>query len=151
QHVPDVMAVLGRDPEAACAPEDVAVLLAGVADRGRVDDRQELLDVVEQHPIEEVLVAVLERREADVLLERLALARDIVADAPLLLLHAARCVGQQAFEAERLALLARERASLGVERMVQKLRSATGHFQPRASTGIALPPEGLHDASCSRK
>jgi hypothetical protein len=64
--------------------------------------------VVQQDAVEEVLVAVLERREADVLLERLALAGDVVADAALLLFHGVRRVWEKPFEAERLALLARE-------------------------------------------
>ena len=47
----------------------MAELLTSTADGGRVDDRHELLDVLDEQPIEERLVAVLERREPDVLLE----------------------------------------------------------------------------------
>ena len=43
-------------------------------DRGRVDDRQQLLEVLGQDPIEEGRVAVLQRRQADVLLQRVVLA-----------------------------------------------------------------------------
>ena len=70
EHLAHAALVLGRDPEAARAPEDLAVLLARQPHRGRVDDRQELLEVVAEHPVEQVLVAVLQRGEADVALER---------------------------------------------------------------------------------
>ena len=42
-------------------------------DGRRVDDRQQLLEVLGQDPVEERRVAVLERRQADVLLERIVL------------------------------------------------------------------------------
>ena len=62
---------VGRgDPQAAGPPDDVAELLARPADRRRVDDRQELLEVLGEQPVEERRVAVLERGQADVLLER---------------------------------------------------------------------------------
>ena len=59
-----------RDPQAAGPADDVAELLAGPPDGRRVDDRQELLGVLGEEPVEERRVAVLERRQADVLLER---------------------------------------------------------------------------------
>lgn len=40
-----------------------AVLLARQAHGGGVNDRHELLDVRQQHPVEELLVAVLERHQ----------------------------------------------------------------------------------------
>jgi hypothetical protein len=51
--------MLGRDPQAARFPKDVAELLARATHRRRVDNRQEFLQMVAQHPIEEMLVAIL--------------------------------------------------------------------------------------------
>src|SRR4029450_9472860 len=70
EHLVDVTLLVGVDPEPPRAPEDPAVLLAGAADGGRVDDGQELLEVLEEDAVEEDLVAVLDRGEADVALER---------------------------------------------------------------------------------
>ena len=56
----------GRDPGAAGPPDDVAELLARPPDRRRVDDRQELLEVLGEEPVEQGRVAVLERGQPDV-------------------------------------------------------------------------------------
>ena len=58
--------MLGREVQPARPAVDVAELLAGLADRGRVHDRRHLVEVVEQEPVEERLVSVLERREEQV-------------------------------------------------------------------------------------
>ena len=52
----------------------MAELLAALADDRRVDDRQHLLDVIEQQPVEEHLVGVLEGAQVDVPLEVVVLA-----------------------------------------------------------------------------
>ena len=52
--------------QAAAAPVDVAELLAGQPDRRRVDDRDHLLDVVDEQPVEEHLVGVLQGTQVDV-------------------------------------------------------------------------------------
>ena len=75
QDLRDPVAIVRRDPGAARAAQDVAELLAGAPDGRRVDDRQQLLEVLGQDPVEERGVAVLERRQADVLLERSSLRR----------------------------------------------------------------------------
>ena len=74
----DAADVVGRDPRPRGAPQDVAELLAGPADGRRVDDRHELLEVLEEHAVEERLVAVLQRGQADVALEVVALAADVL-------------------------------------------------------------------------
>ena len=61
--------VLGGDPCAARAAPDLTPALARLADGWRVDDRQELLNVLNKEAIEEGLVAILQRGEADVALE----------------------------------------------------------------------------------
>ena len=73
QQVGNAIDVVGRDPDAAGTAQDVAVLLARLADGRRVDDRHELRQVLDQQPVEQGLVAVLQRREADELLQVVAL------------------------------------------------------------------------------
>ena len=70
--------VIGRDPDAARTPEDVAELLARETDRRRVDDRQELLEVLDEEPVEQGLVAVLECGQADIPLEVIGLPPDVL-------------------------------------------------------------------------
>ncbi len=62
----DVVALRIGDEQAARAAIDVAELLAGEADRRRVDDRHHLGQVVEQEPVEQRLVGVLELAQVDV-------------------------------------------------------------------------------------
>ena len=78
QDVVDTVDVRRRDPHAARPAQDVAELLAGAPDRRRVDDRQELLQVFGQHPVEQGLVPILERRQADETLEIVGLAADVL-------------------------------------------------------------------------
>jgi len=50
-------------------PEDAAVFEAGLSHGWRVNDRHELLEIVEQQPVKERLVTLLQRHEEDVFLE----------------------------------------------------------------------------------
>ena len=124
QQLRDAVDVVGRDPDAARAPEDVAELLAGLAHGGRVDHRHELLEVVGQEPVEERRVAVLQRGQADVLLERVLLARDVLPLELDLLLDGLDAVGQHASQAEGLALVLAEGQVLGEEACAQQLEAA---------------------------
>ena len=54
----DLAAVVGAKEQAARAAVDMAVLLAGEAHRGGVDDRGEAFEVLDQQPVEEDFVAV---------------------------------------------------------------------------------------------
>ena len=78
QEVGDAVDVGGRDPGPARPPDDVAELLAGAPDSRRVDDRQELVKVLGQEPIEDRRVAILECCQADVSLERVILAAQVL-------------------------------------------------------------------------
>jgi hypothetical protein len=144
EDVVDPAPVGGRDPEPAGASEDVAELLAGPPDDRRVDDRQELLDVVHEKPVEQVLVAVLQGREADELLELVRLTRDVRVDAALLLLHRADGVGQEPLEAEGLPLLFAEGRALRVQGVPKQPCAPVGHLQPRRALGIVPKRELLH-------
>ena len=57
---------------------DLAEALAGLADGRRVDDRHRLGDVVAQDPVEQGLVAVLQRAQVDVLVEIVTAGGELV-------------------------------------------------------------------------
>ncbi len=99
---------VGRDPDAAHAANDVAEALARRADRRRVDDRHQLLEVLDEHAVEENLVAMQQRREPDVPLERRRGLVERVLDSPGLVVHRDLVRGQQAVQAQSFALLRRE-------------------------------------------
>lgn len=108
----DTVDVVGGYPDPAGAPDDVAELLARPAHGRRVHDRQELLEVLGKHAVEERRVAVLERGEADVLLEIVGLAPDVLDFEGDLVLDGEDAVGQEAAQAELDALLLAEREIL---------------------------------------
>ena len=105
QHVRDVRDVLGGDPQSARPPQDVAEPLAGLAHRGRVDDRGQLLEVVAQQPVEQRLVAVLQRDQPDVLLHVAALAAQVLQFQRDLLVDRRHPPRQQAAQPEIVPLL----------------------------------------------
>ena len=121
QHLIDAAAMLRRDPEPPRPTEDVAELLAGAAHRRGVDDGEKFLQVLAQHVMEQVLVAVLERGEPDVALERIGLAREVLVDAPRLLLERVDRRGQETLETEGQPLLPGEGGALVVERVPKDL------------------------------
>ncbi len=71
QHVAELIAVRIGHEEPPRAPVDLAEALAGLTDRRGVHDRHRLDDVLAQHPVEQGLVAVLQRTQVDVLVETL--------------------------------------------------------------------------------
>ena len=122
---------VGRgDPQAARPADDVAELLAGPPDRRGVDDRQELLGVLGQEPVEERRVAVLERGQADVLLERVVLAAEVLELELDLLLDRQDPVGQEPARPNALALVGREREVLGQEPGPEQGRRAQARRGP---------------------
>jgi hypothetical protein len=135
QHLVDAATMLRRDPEPPRPPEDVAELLAGAAHRRRVDDGEKLFQVLAQHVMKQMLVAVLERSEPDIALEGIGLAREVLVDAPRLLLERVDGRGQEAFEAEGLALRPREGRALVVEGVTQDLGTAERDFRWSVSHG----------------
>ena len=141
RHAP---AMLRGDPEAAGPPEDPAVLLAGQAHGGGVDDGQELLQVVTQDPVEEVLVAVLQGGQADVALEGIALADDVAVGPAGLLAHRAHHVGEQALERQLPPLLPGERGGAIAHRVVQELGPAQSELDPLPAVRATLPAVRLH-------
>ncbi len=100
EKVGDAFDIGRRDPQAAWSTHDVAEGLTRSTDRGRVDDRHELLEVLEDDPIEQCLVAILQRRQADVALEVVALAADVLELEADLLLDLRRPRREQAAQTE---------------------------------------------------
>ena len=86
----------------------MAPALARLADGGRIDDWQELFDILNKEAIEEGLVAVLQRGEADVALERVLLSADLDQLHGDLLLEGQDRRREEPVEAEEAALLTAE-------------------------------------------
>ncbi len=119
----DAIAIGRRDPDPARAADDVAELHARPPDRGRVDDRQELREVIGQEPVEQGRVPVLERREADVRLEGVALAAQVLELQCLLLLDRQDPIREQPVEPEQVTLRRRERQVLGQQAAAEQRRA----------------------------
>ena len=94
----------------------MAELLARETDGRCVDDRQELLEVLDEEPVEQRLVAVLERGQADVPLEVIGLAPDVLELQRDLLVDRRHARRQQAVQAKGVALTGREGRALVEER-----------------------------------
>src|SRR5690242_16284310 len=63
QHFRHVATILDTQENAARALEDLSVLLAGETNRGRVDDRHYLIDVVDDDAEKQRLVAIVQRAQ----------------------------------------------------------------------------------------
>ena len=123
----DAVPVLVGDVQAAAAPVDVVILLARLADDRRVDDRHHLVDVLEGQAVEERLVAVLQARQVDELLEVARLRLEVLVGPVHLLANGADGRRNQAAEVELVALPLRERGALVGERVQQQRPSPLGH------------------------
>ena len=119
----DAAPVGGRHEQTARPAVDVAELLAGEADRRRVDDRHHLVRVLHDQPVEERLVAVLQCLDQDVLRERRLQAMEVLQHTRDLVFLRADVRRQQSAQSERVALRAGERRAL-VQRRVAQQRDA---------------------------
>ncbi len=151
QHLTDAPPMPRGNPKPAAAAEDVTPLLTGSADRGRVDDGQELLEVVDDQTVEEPLVAVLKCRQADVLLQGVGLAGDVLVDPLLLLLDRARVVGQKPFEAKGQALLFGEGRALCIQGMLEQARTSVRAVQQGPTFRISGKTVAFHDVASLAK
>jgi len=114
----------------------VAELLARFADRRRVDDGHQLRQVLDEHAVEEHLVAIQQSGEADVALQITALVANVLElQLDLLFDRLDRC-GQQSVQAESIALFVRERQPLVGRWVLQQPDSAfSGSDRIRAAQG----------------
>ena len=141
----DPVAVGGGDPDAPGPPDDVAELLARPADGRRVDDRQELLEVLREQPVEQRRVAVLERRHPDVALERVVLVVEVLELELDLLVDGQDAVGQQAAQPERVALVLAEGEVLGQQPAAEERRPRQGDRRgPTGGDVVVWGGQGTH-------
>ncbi len=133
-HLGQPVAVRIGHEEPPWPPVDLAESFAGHPDGRGVDDRHRLGDVVAQDPVEEGLVAVLQRAEIDVLVEIVSPRGELVPAVFNLLVEGLLRRWQQTQQPVSLALLAGERGALGGQRIEQLRLSLQflGHDFPSA-------------------
>ena len=152
QELRDAVAVGRRDPGAAGPPDDVAELLARAPDRRRVDDRQELVEVFGEEPVEQRRVAVLEGRQPDVLLERIVLDPEVLELEVDLLLDRQDAVRQEPAQPERIALDGGEREVLRQEPAAEEGRACEpDRGRATGGDGIERGGEGTHAPSIAAR
>ena len=110
--------------EPARAAENSIILLARLADRGRVDDRHHLLDMIDQDAVKERLVSSGQRDERDVAFQVRRFARQIAEHSLDLLGLRLGVRRQQTAQAKRIAFGGGECAPFIQNRIVEQLRSA---------------------------
>ena len=69
QQIRNPIDIVRRNPNAARTAENVAVSLAGATHRGRIDEGHQLREVLDQHAVEQGLVAILKGRKPDELFQ----------------------------------------------------------------------------------
>ena len=140
----DPPAIAGADEQAAGAPPDVAEPLAGESHGRGVDDRQHLVDVVDDHTVEQRLVAVLQGHQVDVLLEVRRLAAEVLQDLGGLLRLGEHARRQEAGQVQRIAFLLGECSAL-VERRVVQQQAPGRDWSPRPVHRRILADCRTHD------
>ena len=140
----DAINVVGSDPHAARTALNVAERATRFAYRRGVDDRGEFLDVVDEQPVEERLVAIVQRNESDVLLQIISLAADMLELKLHLLLDGGHAPGQQPAKAELIPFRIGERDILVQARLIKYSRAAR---QRRRGGRRGLAAAGVHLAS----
>jgi hypothetical protein len=117
--------------DAALAAVLMAVTLDGLADRRCVDNWQQLAEVVGQYPIKQHLVAVVQRRQVDVLVEGAGLPRALPLGALGLLVQGQNPGWQQAGQFQRGAFRVGERGAL--------VQPGTAEHAISAAAGLPYP------------
>ena len=142
QDLPKAALVLEGEIQSPRAAENMPELHAPLAYRRGVDNGHHLLDVVHDHPVEEGLLAVLERDQVDELLDVARLAMDVFQHARHLLLQGGHAGRKQPAQAQSVTLLFREGGSLVDVRIMQQVDSPFPvHVQMKMeSVGHEAPP-----------
>ena len=117
----DALAVLQAQEQAARLAEQPAEMLAAGADRRRVGDRQELLDVACQQRVEHRFVGVLQLAEERIALEIGGEAAQRLQPPRHLLVERGDPRRQQAVQLKLVALLLGERGALVEKRIAEQL------------------------------
>ncbi len=113
----DAAHVVRGNPDPARPPNNVAIDLAGFAHRRRVHDGQQFHEVFHQETIKERLIAVLESRQADELLQVVAFGSQVFSFQGDLLFDRQDRRGHQAQKSQFLSLPWRESRPLVVHRV----------------------------------
>ena len=124
QQLRDPVDVLGSDPQASRPAQDVAEPAAGLADCRGVDDRREFFQMVHEQPVKDRLVAVLQRLQADVLLQVGRLGTQVLQLQGNLLIDRRAAPGKQAAQPERDPFAIGKRCVLVQQRLAQDPRTA---------------------------
>ena len=120
QHFSDVPAVVRRDEDAARALKYHTELLAREADAGRVDDGLHLVDVIDDDAEKQRLVAVVQRIQRDVFLERVGQTLQRAHETRNLLLLRRNMRREQPAQAQFVAFRFGKRAALVQQRVAQE-------------------------------
>ncbi len=102
----------------------MAVLLAGLPHGRRVDDGHQLVQVVDQHAVEQVDVAIEQADQVAVLGQRRGQAAHVFQHARGLLFQRGHARRQQAAQAQRVALGLAEAGALVEQGVVQQIGAA---------------------------
>jgi hypothetical protein len=105
----------------------VAVLLADLADRRGVDDRHHLLQVIQEQPVEQRLVAVVEPGEEQISPDVVGGGTIVLVGSALLILRRRDRRRQNPVETQFTALLRGEAGPLVQDRILREGRPATSH------------------------
>src|SRR4030095_6678672 len=121
----------------------VADLLTRQPDDRRVDDRGHLLDVIEEQPVEQHFVGILERPKIDMALEGVALVLVGFVRAHCLLSERLDMRRGYYFQAERSSFRIRERRALVQALAVEKIHttwqlSVSCHDRPPVSAAMSV-------------
>ena len=145
QHGSDATREIRRDPHAAAAPEHLAEAPRRQPHGRRVHDGHQLIEVIAQHAVEQVLVAILQGGQLDVLLERIVVGADRSVNASRLHRHRDVLARQQPFQPEGSALGQRKTRALVVQWLAQQRRSAQSHLEREPAGLVAIQVEAFHD------
>jgi hypothetical protein len=129
QHVIDPVLVRIGDEEAASTTIDVGELLARLADRRGVDDRQHFGEVVVQQAVEQRFVGILDVAQIDVLVHVVAKRHELAIGTLCLLFDGFDVLGQQTLQIEAAAFFAGEGAALVEQRRLQQGWTCVGNVE----------------------
>src|SRR6516162_5501598 len=101
-----------RKKNATRTSKNVPVLLAGASYGGRIDDRHQVLNVIEQDPIEQSLIPILKSNHEDISLQIVGLRAETFQSSSDLFFLRTDPGGKQAAKSQRVPFPVRKRNSL---------------------------------------
>src|SRR5262249_5975091 len=101
-----------REKNAARTPKNVSILLAGSSYGGCIDDRHQVLNVIDQDPVEQSLIPILKSNHEDISLQIVRLRTETFQSPGNLFLLGTDPGGKQSAKRQCIPFLLRERDSL---------------------------------------